>query len=96
MTPPAGVGTTPPAPPAGPVALPGIDQGPMRGELLRQIAQLEEELAVLLARRRDWSRRRISPRRGPALLSTADLERIRDELVTAVHDLPHGTPQPPA
>jgi hypothetical protein len=62
------------------------DQGPMRSELLRQIAQLDDELGQLTARMRPWARVRTTPRRGPRLLDTADLERIRDELITAVHE----------
>lgn len=81
------------APPAGlpPVDL-VVDEGPMRAELLRQIAGLELELAVAQARARDWRRRRVSPRRGPAVLPTATLERIRDELLAAVHGRADGTP----
>ena len=91
--------------PAGPVTPPptdlppadlDVDEGPMRSELLRQIAGLEEELAVRLATARDWHRRRITPRRGPALLPTAALEQIRDELLRALHDLAHGTTKPQA
>lgn len=73
-----------------------VDEGPMRSELLRQIAGLEEELAVAQARARDWRRVRVSPRRGPALLPTAALESIRDELLTAVHPPGNGTTKPQA
>ncbi|WP_205696491.1 hypothetical protein [Conexibacter sp. SYSU D00693] len=83
----------PPAPPAEPPSF-DVDQGPMRSELLRQIAQLEADHAVLLARRRDWSMRRVTARRGPALLDTAALEQVRDELLTAIHDLHHGQARP--
>ena len=68
-------------PPAAPPAAPPVDEGPMRRELLRQIALLDVELA---ARSPAWATDPASPRRGPALLETAELERVRDELVAAL------------
>jgi hypothetical protein len=68
-------------PPMAPPATPPVDEGPMRRELLRQIAMLDVELAALS---RAWPGDPASPRRGPALLDTAELERIRDELVAAL------------
>jgi hypothetical protein len=59
----------------------------MRADLLRQIALLEQDLAALLVRAEPWSRRRRTPRRGPALLQTGDLERVRDELVDAIAEV---------
>lgn len=78
----------PPAPPA-----PGqlVDEGPMRRELLRQIAALDEELTLWLVRTRPWHCARTTPRRGPALLETAALEQIRDELLAAIAELARGT-----
>lgn len=75
------------APPAEPPDLESwlTDQGPMRSELLRQIAQLDDELGQLTARVRPFAPVRTTPRRGPRLLDTEDLERIRDELVVAIH-----------
>jgi hypothetical protein len=69
-------------PPAAPSADP-VDEGPMRRELLRQIAQLETELS---ARRPDWSPTCTTPKRGPALQPTAELERLRDELLAALDE----------
>lgn len=73
-------GRTPP-PPVVPAAPPPVDEGPMRRELLRQIALLDADLA---ARSRPWSTTRTTARRGPARLATAELERIRDELLLAL------------
>lgn len=70
----------PPAPPDD-LADISVDEGPMRREFLRQIAFLERELA---ARVSGWVAERTSARRGPGLLPTAILERIRDELSRAV------------
>lgn len=64
-----------------------VDEGPMRGELLRQIGYLEGELTRLVAAYCPWEPRRTSPERGPGVLSTAHLEQIRDELYTALQDL---------
>lgn len=89
---PAGPSTPPP--PVTPPAELVVDEGPMRAELLRQIAGLEEELVGALAHARDWRRRRTTPRRGPALLPTETLEQIRDELLAAVAERAHGTPKP--
>ncbi|MCW3010972.1 MAG: hypothetical protein JWO90_1376 [Solirubrobacterales bacterium] len=77
----------PPYPPTGPLGGAAVDEGPMRSELVRQIVLLEQELASLGSAagllRLDPS----SPRRGPAILSTADLEQTRDELVTGIRAL---------
>lgn len=84
----------PPAPPDLPTGAP-VDQGPMRSDLLRQIALLEQELSRLHARIAPWSRaERATPRRGPALLTTADLERVRDELVDAIRAVVSGSDGP--
>lgn len=77
----------PPSPP--PLSLPGTDEGPMRRELLRQIALLEQELTTEIVRERLWATHRANQRRGPALQDTAALEAIRDELVEAIAAL-HG------
>lgn len=60
-----------------------VDEGPMRRELLRQIAALERELSRLVSETCPWDPVVANPSRGPAMLSTADLEKIRDELLTA-------------
>ncbi|HYF26187.1 MAG TPA: hypothetical protein VD931_10655 [Baekduia sp.] len=76
-----GTGTPPPEPP---LELDPVDEGPMRRELLRQIALLDGELS---ARQAGWSATPASPRRGPAVLASTELERIRDELLAALDAL---------
>jgi hypothetical protein len=72
----------PPAPPlAPPDPPPAIDEGPMRRELLRQIALLDADLG---ARTTHAPPGRTTDCRGPALLPTVQLERIRDELLAAL------------
>jgi hypothetical protein len=71
-------------PPSPPVDLALVDEGPMRRELLRQIALLEQELTTEIVRERLWATHRANRRRGPALQDTAALESIRDELVEAI------------
>ncbi|MCW3064675.1 MAG: hypothetical protein JWN32_1847 [Solirubrobacterales bacterium] len=73
------------SPPRTPAEVP-VDEGPMRRELLRQIALLDADLA---ARSEGWGTVRVTPRRGPALQPTAVLERIRDELLTALDRASH-------
>jgi hypothetical protein len=74
--------TPPPSLP--PLNLPGTGEGPMRRELLRQIALLEQELTSELVRERLWAKHRANRRRGPAWQDTEALESIRDELVEAI------------
>jgi hypothetical protein len=64
-----------------------LDEGPMRGELRRQIARLEREFARLKAILAPWEQERATPRRGPALLDAAALEQVRDELLRALRAL---------
>jgi hypothetical protein len=77
---------------APPPALPDLiaaDEGPMRRDLLRQIAALEQELTRFEITHCSEQATETSPRRGPAVLSTAALEQIRDELLGArgrLHD----------
>ncbi len=59
----------------------------MRRELLRQIGQLERELTRLNSTHSPWDPVTASPERGPAVLSTADLEIIRDELLAAMSSM---------
>lgn len=79
------------APP--PVALPGptVDEGPMRSELLRQIRRLELETSHFqTANGVSGAASPLSRRRGPALLTAAQLEQIRDELLdvrAALHEI---------
>jgi hypothetical protein len=61
-----------------------VDEGPMRGDLRRQIALLERELARIKAIVEPWDGTRMTPLRGPALLPSESLEKIRDELLNAV------------
>jgi hypothetical protein len=77
---PAGGGIGPPPD----IDLVDVDEGPMRRELLRQIEQLELELTRLTAATSPWDPVVAHPARGPAVLPTADLELIRDELLRAI------------
>jgi len=61
-----------------------VDEGPMRGDLRRQIALLERELARIKSIVEPWEGKRTTPLRGPALLPSESLEKIRDELLAAV------------
>jgi len=81
ILPPAGGGTPPPA-----TDVPDpVDEGPMRRELLRQIAQLERRLSASTP---GWESTCPTPRRGPALQPTSELERLRDELHAALRRTP--------
>ena len=63
------------------------DEGPMRRELMRQIAALELKLSRF---RRDHAPFEQLPellQRGPALLTTEQLEQVRDEMLQLVDDL---------
>ena len=63
------------------------DEGPMRRELMRQIAALERKLSKF---RRDHAPYDPLPellQRGPALLTTEQLEQVRDELLAMIDDL---------
>lgn len=63
------------------------DEGPMRRELMRQIAALELKLSKF---RRDHAPFEQLPellQRGPALLSTEQLEQVRDEMLGLIDDL---------
>ncbi|MCW2997930.1 MAG: hypothetical protein JWN65_1479 [Solirubrobacterales bacterium] len=82
-----GGGGTPP--PAAPV-LPSLDEGPMRAELLRQIRRLELEISRFSVANCPYAAVPASRQRGPAILTTAQLEEIRDELLasrSALHEL---------
>lgn len=77
------------APPETPSDLPGFDtdEGPMRSELRRQIAELEGQLAGIVAQSCPWEPRQVNAPRGPAVQSGANLEQIRDELLKELHSL---------
>lgn len=60
---------------------PEVDEGPMRGELRRQIAALERQLTRFVQANCPTEEVRTSVTRGPGLLATAQLEEIRDELL---------------
>lgn len=60
----------------------------MRRELLRQIARLDAHLGASTTHA---AQGRTTPRRGPALLRTEQLERIRDELLTALENARNGS-----
>lgn len=78
--PPTGSGGAPP-----PALPPGVaaDEGPMRRELMRQIEQLEGDIAALGGQIDGFAIVAASPQRGPAVLATAQLEQVRDELIAA-------------
>jgi hypothetical protein len=78
-----------PPPSLPPLQVPVTDEGPMRRELLRQIALLEQELTTEIVRERLWATHRANRRRGPAWQDTGALEAIRDELVDAISAI-HG------
>ena len=88
------------SPPLPPVDLPDfhVDEGPMRAELRRQIARLEQELTALVVASCPWEPRQANPVRGPAVQSGASLEQIRDELLAALQTLSrrieNGDPAP--
>ncbi|MEA2166822.1 MAG: hypothetical protein QOF76_122 [Solirubrobacteraceae bacterium] len=67
-----------------------VDEGPMRRELLRQIRQLEDDIARFITDNCPYEPPIVaSPNRGPAIQTNADLERIRDELLesrAALHE----------
>lgn len=69
------------APPAPPQAPEPVDEGPMRRELLRQIGELEVQLS---ASRPGWEPTCTTPKRGPAMAPTRELEALRDELMQAL------------
>jgi hypothetical protein len=64
-----------------------LEEGPMRGDLRRQIARLEREFARLKAILGPWELDRATPLRGPALLDAGSLEQVRDELLCALRTL---------
>ncbi|WP_354700611.1 hypothetical protein DSM112329_00892 [Paraconexibacter sp. AEG42_29] len=67
-----------------------VDEGPMRAELLRQIRRLEIEISRFAAANCPYEDLPGSARRGPAILTTAQLEEIRDELLAtrnALHEV---------
>lgn len=85
FTPQDGIGAPPPIAPPGP----DVAEGPMRRELLRQICRLEIETSRFRAANGLGQEEPVPARRGPAILSTAQLEEIRDELLsvrTALHE----------
>lgn len=76
-------------PPASPF-LPVLDEGPMRAELLRQIRRLELEISRFAVTNCPYDPVPGPRRRGPAILTTAQLEEVRDELLAArgaLHEL---------
>lgn len=75
-------------PPEAPTTAP-TDEGPMRGELRRQIAFLERDIAKFVALNCPHEPQTASKPRGPGVLATSELEEIRDELLalrTRLHD----------
>lgn len=80
-----GSGSRPPLPPI--LDLPGVDEGPMRRDLKRQIQQLEHEIAAFHVENCPYEAFQASPVRGPAVLSNAQLEQVRDELLAIRSEL---------
>ncbi len=74
-----GMGSRPPLPPI--LDLPGVDEGPMRRDLKRQIEALEEEIAGFHIDNCPYESFSASPVRGPAVLTNEQLEQVRDELL---------------
>lgn len=74
-----GMGGRPPLPPI--LDLPGVDEGPMRRELKRQIEALEQEIADFHIENCPYESFSASPVRGPAVLTNEQLEQVRDELL---------------
>lgn len=80
-----GTGGKPPVPPdLDPIA---ADEGPMRGELKRQIEALESEIAQFIVANCPYEEVPKLAERGPAVLTTAELEFVRDELLQLQADL---------
>jgi len=82
-----GMGARPPLPPI--LDLPGVDEGPMRRDLKRQIKALEQEIADFAIENCPYESFSASPVRGPAVLTNAQLEQVRDELLeirSELHD----------
>lgn len=73
-----GTGGLPPLPPI--LDLPGVDEGPMRRDLKRQIQQLEHDIASFHVENCPYEAFTASPARGPVVLSNEQLEQVRDEL----------------
>ncbi len=73
-----GMDSRPPLPPI--LDLPGVDEGPMRRDLKRQIQQLEHEIASFHVENCPYEAFEASPVRGPAVLTNEQLEQVRDEL----------------
>ncbi|PTL59558.1 hypothetical protein [Paraconexibacter algicola] len=71
-------GGKPPLPPI--LDPPGVDEGPMRRDLKRQIQQLEQDIAAFHVENCPYEAFTASPVRGPAVLTNAQLEQVRDEL----------------
>lgn len=80
-----GTGGVPPIPPdIEPIT---SDEGPMRGELKRQIEALETEIAQFIVDNCPYEELPRLAERGPAVLSTEQLEFVRDELLQLQADL---------
>lgn len=80
-------GGRPPLPPI--LDPPGVDEGPMRRDLKRQIEALEKEIAGFQIDNCPYESFSASPVRGPAVLSNEELEEVRDELLeirSELHD----------
>ncbi|MHB8692946.1 MAG: hypothetical protein ACYDHH_17050 [Solirubrobacteraceae bacterium] len=63
------------------------DEGPMRRELMRQIAALELRFSQLRRDHAPYEQLPPALERGPAVLSTEALEQVRDELLETINQL---------
>lgn len=80
-----GAGGGPPLPPE--LDLVAADEGPMRGDLKRQIAALEHEIAQFVVDNCPFEPLPVMAERGPAILTTEQLEYVRDELLAVQRQL---------
>ncbi len=78
-------GGAPPHPPN--LELIAADEGPMRGDLKRQIQALEAELAQCIVDNCPYEVLPTVGERGPAVLTTEQLEFVRDELLVLQREL---------
>jgi hypothetical protein len=80
-----GTGGAPPPPPD--LDLIAADEGPMRGDLKRQIQALEGELAQFIVDNCPYEVLPTVDERGPTVLTTEQLEFVRDELLVLQREL---------
>jgi hypothetical protein len=62
----------------------------MRRELLRQIAELEQQITMFRLEHGSYARPSETPQQGPVVLSSERLEGVRDELLSTLAALQDG------